>query len=62
MATIEKKEKSQVQIALEATREEFVAALKKSYNKNKKRFQVPGFRKGKVPYDLVVKYYGEGIL
>ncbi len=62
MATIEKLEKSQVQIALEASREEFVAALKKSYNKNKKRFQVPGFRKGKVPYDLVVKYYGEGIL
>lgn len=62
MATIEKKEKSQVAIALEASREEFAAALKKSYNKNKKRFQVPGFRKGKVPYELVVKYYGEGIL
>ncbi len=62
MATIEKKENSQVQIALEASREEFAAALQKSYNKNKKRFQVPGFRKGKVPYQLVVKYYGEGIL
>ena len=62
MATIEKKENSQVQIALEASREEFAAALQKSYNKNKKRFQVPGFRRGKVPYQLVVKYYGEGVL
>lgn len=62
MATITKKEHSQVEIALEATREEFEAGLKKSYEKNKKRFQVPGFRKGKVPYALVIKYYGEGVL
>ncbi len=62
MATITKKEHSLVEIALEATREEFEAGLQKSYNKNKGRFQVPGFRKGKVPYALVIKYYGEGVL
>ncbi len=62
MATITNKEHSQVEIAFEATREEFEAGLQKSYNKNKKKFQVPGFRKGKVPYALVVKYYGEGVL
>ena len=61
-ATIEKKEKNLVELSFQATREEFDAALKKSYNKNKKRFQVPGFRKGKVPYQLVIQYYGEGVL
>ncbi|MBO4242249.1 MAG: trigger factor [Clostridiales bacterium] len=62
MATIEKKENSRVEIALSASKEEFDKALMASYNKNKKRFQVPGFRKGKVPYGLVVQYYGEGVL
>lgn len=62
MAVIEKLEHSKVAIKLEASREEFNKALMSAYNKNKKRFQVPGFRKGKVPYQLVVKYYGEGVL
>ena len=62
MSTITKQDGSRVQIDLEASKEEFDAALKKSYEKNKKRFQVPGFRKGMVPYQLVVKYYGEGVL
>jgi len=61
-STIEKKEKSIVEISLQATKEEFNSALKKSYSKNKNKFQVPGFRKGKVPYALVVQYYGEGVL
>ena len=61
-STIEKKDNSVVVISLEATREEFEAGLKKSYEKNKKKFQVPGFRKGKVPYQLVLQYYGEGVL
>ena len=61
-STIEKKDNSEVVISLEATREEFEAGLKKSYEKNKKKFQVPGFRKGKVPYQLVLQYYGEGVL
>ena len=61
-STIEKKEHSQVVISLEANKEEWSAALKKAYAKNKNRFQVPGFRKGKVPYQLVCQYYGEGVL
>ena len=61
-STIEKKEHSQVVISLQANKEEWNGALKKSYNKNKNRFQVPGFRKGKVPYQLVCQYYGEGVL
>ena len=61
-STIEKKEHSQVVISLEAGMDEWKAALKQAYNKNKSRFQVPGFRKGKVPYQLVCQYYGEGVL
>ncbi|MBQ6302828.1 MAG: trigger factor [Clostridiales bacterium] len=61
-STIEKKEHSQVVISLESSKEEWNGALKKAYNKNKNRFQVPGFRKGKVPYQLVCQYYGEGVL
>lgn len=61
-STIEKKEHSQVVISLEAGKEEWNEALKKAYHKNKGRFQVPGFRKGKVPYQLVCQYYGEGVL
>ena len=61
-STIEKKEHSEVVISLEAGMEEWKAALKQAYNKNKGRFQVPGYRKGKVPYQLVCQYYGEGVL
>ncbi len=61
-STIEKKEHSQVVITFDASKEAWAEALKKSYGKNKGRFQVPGFRKGKVPYQLVCQYYGEGVL
>ncbi|MBO4687834.1 MAG: trigger factor [Clostridiales bacterium] len=62
MASIEKKENNIVVISLEASQEEFKDAMMKSFNKNKNRFQIPGFRKGKAPYKLVVQYYGEGVL
>ena len=61
-STIEKKDHSVVEISLQATKEEFNQALKKAFAKNKNKFQVPGFRKGKVPYALAVQYYGEGVL
>ena len=62
MASIEKKDNNIVVISLEASVEEFKDALQKSFNKNKNRFQIPGFRKGKVPYKMVKQYYGEGVL
>ncbi|MBR3057791.1 MAG: trigger factor [Clostridiales bacterium] len=61
MASIEKKDNNIVVISLEASADDFKAAMMKSYNKNKNRFQIPGFRKGKAPYKLVKQYYGEGV-
>ena len=61
MASIEKKEKSEVVLTIEISKEDFSNALMESYKKNRNRFQIPGFRKGKVPYHLVKQYYGEGV-
>lgn len=63
MATkIEQKEKNVVVITMEASKEDFAEAVQKSFVKNKNRFQIPGFRKGKAPFQLVKQYYGEGVL
>ncbi|HOO61148.1 MAG TPA: trigger factor, partial [Bacillota bacterium] len=61
-SSIEKKDGNIVVISLEATAEEFNNALETAFKKNKNRFQIPGFRKGKAPLKLVKQYYGEGVL
>ena len=37
----------------------FEDAMKKVYNKNAKYFSIPGFRKGKAPYNIIEKQYGK---
>ena len=49
-------------LAVQVTPEEFKPALLAAHRKNARHFQVPGFRKGKVPYPIVVNHYGEGVL
>ncbi len=39
----------------------FKAATVKVYNKQKKDIAIPGFRKGKVPMQMVEKMYGKGV-
>lgn len=39
----------------------FEDAMKKVYEKNAKYFSIPGFRKGKAPYNIVEKQYGKEI-
>ena len=36
-------------LTIEVPAEEFDAAIKNAYNKNKNKFSIPGFRKGKAP-------------
>lgn len=36
----------------------FDAALNKAYNRNKNKYPIPGFRKGKAPRSYIEKYYG----
>lgn len=58
---VEKKEKNIVKIIMEVENEEFVAALQKAYFKNAKKFNIPGFRKGKAPKNIIERYYGEEV-
>ncbi len=39
--------------------ERFREAIKAAYKQNAKKINVPGFRKGKAPYAMVMKMYGE---
>ncbi len=47
----------ELEIAIDA--EKFGDAIKKAYNQQKNKINIPGFRKGKAPYAMVVKMYGE---
>lgn len=49
-------------LSVEVTPEEFRESLKAAHRKNARHFQVPGFRKGKAPYPVVVRHYGEAVL
>lgn len=61
-AKMEKIEKNVVKFEIRIEADKFQDAIKKAYNKNVKNFNVPGFRKGKVPMSIVKKHYGVGIL
>ena len=58
---VEKLEKNMAKLSVEVPAEQFEAALKTSYNKNKNKFNIPGFRKGKAPQAMIEKMYGVGV-
>ena len=51
--------KNEVKLTLTFESKEFQDAIKNVYEKSKKYFNVPGFRKGNVPMNIVMRYYGE---
>ena len=60
-STFISKEKNEVKFKMEFTPEEFENAIVKVYQKEKDRFEIDGFRKGKAPRSLIEKRYGETI-
>ena len=59
---VEKLEKNMAKITVEVPAEQFEKALTAAFNKNKSRFNIPGFRKGKAPQAMVEKMYGVEVL
>ena len=59
--SVEKQEKSAVQLVIEIGGEEFEAAVQKAYLKQRNKINVPGFRKGKAPRKIIEGMFGSGV-
>jgi len=57
--TNEKTENSQVFLSIEMEAAEMEEALEKSYRRLVKKANIPGFRKGKTPRDVLERYLGK---
>lgn len=57
----ETKNANEVKVEITVEAEKFEQAIKKVYFKSAKYFNIPGFRKGKAPMQIVEKYYGKEI-
>ncbi|MDD6441525.1 MAG: trigger factor [bacterium] len=55
---VERLEHNMAKLTIEVSAEDLEKALQNAYNKQKKNISVPGFRKGKVPRQMVEKMYG----
>ena len=58
---VEKLENSMAKLTVEVPAEELEKALDRAYNKTKNKLNVPGFRKGKAPRNIIEKMYGPEI-
>ena len=60
-AELLKREGNQVTFKITVDNDKFEAAINKAYNKNKGKFNIPGFRKGKAPKQIIESQYGKGV-
>ncbi len=58
---VEKLEKNMAKLTIEVAPEELEKAIERAYQKNKKGISIPGFRKGKVPRQMIEKMYGKEV-
>lgn len=60
-STFISKEKNETKFKMEFSAEDFEDAIIKVYQKEKEKFEIDGFRKGKAPRSLIEKKYGESV-
>ena len=58
---VEKLEKNMAKLTIELDAGQFEDAMEKAFSKNKNKFNIPGFRKGRASRAMIEKMYGEGI-
>ena len=56
-----KQEGNKVSFKLTVDNDKFESAVVKAYNKNKGKYNIPGFRKGKAPRKVIETHYGKGV-
>lgn len=54
-------ENNKISFNIELGAEEFEKAVQNAYLKNRNKFNIPGFRKGKAPRKIIELNYGEGV-
>lgn len=61
-ARLEKIENGEAYFEIEVSPEKFEQGMQEAYRKVVKQVSIPGFRKGKVPRELLERYYGKEVL
>ena len=61
MSNVENMDINRYKITFSVSAEKFQEGLDYSFNKNQKHFNIKGFRKGKVPRQIIEKTYGEQV-
>lgn len=55
-------ENSRVELIVKVDKEEFCDAVQKSFRKNVSKYNVPGFRRGKIPFKIFKQMFGSEVL
>jgi len=60
-SVLKSKENNKVTIEMKISSEDFKSAIQKAYLKERKKFNIPGFRKGKAPRKVIESQFGVGV-